>query len=427
MTLFLFLLGAVFFLVLAWVLYYHNIELFACLLIAVNFEFFFILPMLGRFPVYRLMDVMLVRLLVLVRLLRGDLALGRYGFWVLLLTPISLMAILKAYCSGQSLLLGVKATKFVPLLLSYFLFVGKDVNPERFAFGLVIMAVGISAMVVAHSVFANTFNPFWGLSTEMREALITERLGRSRNAIGSFAIAVAGVSAFACFLRSRYPRLVLIAAIALFLEIVFVTQVRMLIIVMMVAMLFLYVRARRLSMPQVCVLISVLLLMIVAWDLLSTQMIRHSELAALTTEELTRKTGSVEARLATYAYYWKGLLKDPLLGSGALNFDWVGNPERWLQEQGIHLSDIGVMHFFVKTGFIGFLWFALGLLLMWKDSFFHGTASIATGYLVMATIAMPTLDFFLRNDTMLLFGIFSALLSNEVNRSLKPFAGGGKN
>ncbi len=253
MTLFLFLLGAVFFLVLAWVLYYHNIELFACLLIAVNFEFFFILPMLGRFPVYRLMDVMLVLLLVLVRLLRGDLALGRYGFWVLLITPISLMAILKAYCSGQSLLLGVKATKFVPLLLSYFLFVGKDVNPERFAFGLVIMAVGISAMVVAHSVFANTFNPFWGLSTEMREALITERLGRSRNAIGSFAIAVAGVSAFACFLRSRYPRLVLIAAIALFLEIVFVTQVRMLIIVMMVAMLFLYVRARRLSMPQVCV------------------------------------------------------------------------------------------------------------------------------------------------------------------------------
>lgn len=427
MTLFLFLLGAVFFLVLAWVLYYHNIELFACLLIAVNFEFFFMLPMLGRFPVYRLMNVMLVLLLVLVRLLRGDLALGRYGFWVLLIIPISIMAILKAYCSGQSLLLGLKATKFVPILLSYFLFVGKDLNPERFTAGLVLMAFGITAMVVVHSIFAGTFNPFWGLSTEMREALITERLGRSRNAIGSFAIAVASVSAFACFLRNRHSWLALIAAIALFFEIAFVTQVRMLIIAVIVTMLFLYVRARRLSTPQVCVLISVSLLMVLAWDLLSTQMIRHSELAALTTEELTRKTGSVEARLITYAYYWKGLLKDPLLGSGALNFDWVGNPERRLQEQGIHLSDIGVMHFFVKTGFIGFLWLALGLLLMWKDSIFHGTASIATGYLVMATIAMPTLDFFLRNDTMLLFGIFSALLSNEVNRSLKPFAGGGKN
>jgi len=426
MSLLLFLLGTFFFLVLAGALYYHNLELFACLLIAVNFEFFFMLPMLGTFPVYRLMNVMLVLSLVLARLLRGDLALGRYGLWLLLIIPISFMAIVKAYYSGQSFVLGLKATKFIPLLLSYFLFVGKDLNPERFAAGLVIMAVGIGAMVVAHSVFANTFNPFWGLSTDMREALITERLGRSRNAIGSFAIAVAGVSAFACFLRSRYPRLALIGAIALFLEIVFVTQIRMLIIAMMVAMLFLYVRAHRLSMPQVLVMISLLLLMILAWDLLSTQMVRHSELAALTTEELTRKTGSVEARLSTYAYYWKGLLKDPLLGTGALNFDWVGNPERRLQEQGIHLSDIGVMHFFVKTGFIGFLWFALGLLLMWKDSFFHGTASIATGYLVMATIAMPTLDFFLRNDTMLLFGMFIALLSKEVNRSLKPLPEGGR-
>jgi len=66
----------------AWVLYRRNLELFLCFLIAINFEFFYLVPSIAGADNYKLLLLPMLTVLLLENLLRGQLSLGRYGLWV---------------------------------------------------------------------------------------------------------------------------------------------------------------------------------------------------------------------------------------------------------------------------------------------------------------------------------------------------------
>jgi hypothetical protein len=119
--------------------------------------------------------------------------------------------------------------------------------------------------------------------------------------------------------------------------------------------------------------------------------------------------------LNAYNHYWKELQKQPVTGLGMLNFNWDGNTEKRLQVyRGIHLSDIGVVHFLVQAGLVGFLWLMYGLMKIWKDIlFFRKHLSVAC-YFIIGTFTLPTLDMFLRKDSLFLFAVFLGLSSSII-------------
>jgi len=155
----LFLIGCIF-IILTRRLYYRNFELFLCLLIAVNFNFFHLIPRIGSSDQYQesLLVVLLFYLFeeyiaqdhILHKKNIGSLAspsTGIYRNLVLGYFAIVTMGLWVAFYNGQSLVLGVKSFKFYPLILVYFLIIKRGLNVEKFTCYFLWMAIAIAALV----------------------------------------------------------------------------------------------------------------------------------------------------------------------------------------------------------------------------------------------------------------------------------------
>ncbi len=388
-------------------LYQRNCELFLCLLIALNFECFYLVPQLVGNDNYKLLLLPIICALLFERGLKGKLSLGRYGLWLLAFFLITPLAVLVACLAGQDLLLGIKAAKFAPLALVYFLLAGRDPDGKKFVGYLVVMAVIVAGLAVLQQQLHGSVNLFPGLPRE----LMVERLGRTRITVGQYLIATAGVLAFARWVQTS-SILYAGAALFLFLEIAVVQQTRIYILAMLLGMLAVYALAKRLSLLRMVLYGAALVLMVVTW-----QAIPKDDIAVLrmTSDDLKGKgtSGSYLARVRAYRYYWGEIEEDPLLGKGMRNFNWSGNPELRLQKRfSLHLSDIGITHFVVQSGLVGLIWFVYGLGRFWKETFRRRDALHVTGYFILASITIPTIDMFLRDDTLFLFALFLGLLSN---------------
>jgi len=397
----------------AWFVYRRNIELFLCLLIAINFEFFYLVPGIAGTDNYKLLLLPMLTVLLFSSLVRGQLSFGRYGLWVAGFMGISMLGVLVAWSSGQGIDLGIKAAKYIPLVMVYFLLAGRKIDAERFSTYFVIMGLAVAFLATVSYLTHGAINLFPGMPREL-----IEQSGRLRVTAGQFVISIGAVVAFARFWQGSRIWF-LLASIVLFTDVVVVQQTRGFIAAGILSMGAVFILSRKVTVMRVakyaffsaCLALSFLFSSV---DFSGLEFVKRTQ------ADMERRGGSyggsLQARLNAYEYYWNELRQQPLTGRGMLNFNWEGNPDRKLQKKyGIHLSDIGVMSFVVQAGLIGVAWLAYGLFRLWRDMLVYGSMQLFTAcYFIVGTFSMPTLDMFFRSECLFLFGIFLGLSSSVI-------------
>jgi hypothetical protein len=407
-------------LILNWGLYRRNIELFVCILLAVSFDFFYILPGFE----YNLILLPMLGIVLFIEFLRGKLSLGRYGWWVIGYLGITLFGIMVGFFSGQSIASGIKAAKYTPLVMIYFLLAGREVDYSKFARYFIRMSVAVAVLDIVY--MYTHLNVFHGMPEYMLDQL--SESGRSRVVIGQFVIAASTVMAFALY-QKRKGLIYLPVSAALFASLCFVQQTRGFIVGTFLGLLFVMVLSRGLTAARAAAFLvvgGILAFAFITVDLNDLSLhqvgfIKRSQ------SDFSKKNGrfgnSLQARLNGYEYYGNELLKHPLTGRGLLNLNWSGNSEKKLQKyRGIWLADIGIMAFLVQSGLAGALWLVYGLFKIWKDVFRYRTQMVITSYFILGTITMPDLDMFFRSSppelSLFLFAVFLGIASNAIEQEL---------
>jgi len=395
----------------SWFLYRRNIELFLCLLIAIYSEFFYLVPQIHQGPDdYKLLLLPIVMILMIESLVTGKLSLGRYGWWVISFLGISVFSLIVAWFSGQGLDLGIKAAKFIPLILIYFLLAGRDINAEKFTRYFIIMSLGVASIATIQYFMHSKINLFPGLPKDSIVGNIFERTATFRMTVGQYVIPPAAVAAFARY-RQSFSLTFLFAAILLFLEVLFIQQTRALIAALFLSIFVVYMLSNKLTPLRISAYLVFAGLALASSLVLSPSDFYNISIVNRTKTDFEKRRGSYQARINAYTHYWQEIQKRPATGYGLLNFNWGGNPENKLQKNGIHLSDIGITHFIWQAGLIGFIWLIYGLFKLWGDVFRFRKYLLISSYFIIATFTMPTVDMFLRNDSLFLFALFLGLSS----------------
>jgi len=402
-------------LAISWIIYKKNFELFLCLLIVLYNDCFCLTPQIpGRPDDYKLLLLPIILILLAVNLFTGKLSFGRYGWWVISFLGLSVLAVVVAWFAGQDFSLGIKAVKFVPLVLVYFLLAGRRVDGEKFAKYFIFMAIAVAFIASIQYLALNKINLFPGLPKE----ILTWQKVQNRITVGSFVISAAVVVAFARYQQSSRI-MFLLAAAALCGQVIVVGQTRALVVAIFLTMFITYVLSHKFTALRLAAYMFFAGFCLCGWLFLQNVDFSHFSLVKRTTADFTKRGtsfgSSYQARLNSYDYYWKEILKQPITGRGIWNFNWAGDNERTLQKyRGIHLSDIGITHFIVEAGLVGFMWLLYGLLRIWKDIFrFRGQLAIAS-YFVIATFTMPTIDLMFRNDNLFVFAVFLGISSSMI-------------
>jgi hypothetical protein len=398
-------------LITCWFLYKRNIELFLCILIAFYSEIFYLVPKIYGPDDYKILLLPIVIILLFVTLVEGKLALGRYGWWVISYLGISIFGVIVAYFYGQSLSLGIKAAKFIPLIMVYFLLVKREINTQKFVKYFIIMSLVVAVIATIQYFIHDKINLFPGLPKEMLNGNVFESNATYRLTVGHLVIPVAAVIAFARY-RQSLNWFYLFAAITLFTELALIQQTRTKIAAVFLSMFVVYVLSNKLTLFRIAAYLIFTGLCLGAWSVLSASDLNNITLVNRTRTDIEKRRGSYQARINAYNYYWQEILKRPLAGYGLLNINWEGNPEKSLQQQqAIHLSDIGITHFIWQAGLIGFIWLIYGLSKFWLDIFRLREYLFVSSYLIIATFTIPTIDMLLRNDSMFMFALFLGLFA----------------
>jgi hypothetical protein len=348
----------------------------------------------------------MLAILLVESFLTGKLAMGRYGWWVLGFIGISILGVLVAALHGQGLVLGIKAAKFIPLVLVYYLVACRQIDAERFMRYFIAMACVVGIIATIQYVLPANIVIFPGMPEEMKLG----RLESPRVTVGQFVISAAAVIAFSQYIR-KSSLFYLLSSIALFIEVLFIQKTRVMIAGVFLSMFLIYILSNKLTMLRLSAYL-ILAGLVMGTFLVASSDLYNVEIVKRTGADIAHRKGSFQGRINAYKYYWQEIEKRPVLGQGLFNFNWEGNKEKYLQEEkGIHLSDIGITHFFVQAGIIGFIWFLYGLYKMWSDIISYRKYIFITSYFVLATITMPTIDMFLRSDSMFLFAVFLGIFS----------------
>ena len=396
-------------LVASWFLYRRNIELFLCLLIAINFEFFYLLPRVKGPDDYKLLLLPILVVLLFESLITRKLALGRYGWWLVCFLGISVLGIIVAWVSGQTLALGIKAAKLLPFVLVYFLVAGREINAEKFIKYFIVMGLAVASIATLQYFVQPRVNLFPGLPDDM----LTETRGALRLTMGQFVIAAGAVAAFARYQQKAHT-LFLFASIALFLETLLIQQTRVFVAAIILSMFVVYMLSHRLTLFRISLYLILTGLCLGSWLLFSDVNFGSIDMIKRTSTDIKQRKGSYQGRINAYVHYLQETSKRPITGRGILNFNWEGNSENKLQQRGIHLSDIGVTHFIVQAGLIGLIWLIYGLFRLWSDVLHFREQLLISSYFIIATFTLPTLDMLLRRDSLFLFAIFLGLFSSVI-------------
>jgi hypothetical protein len=394
----------------SWFLYRRNIELFLCLLIMIFSEFFYLVPQIKGPEDYKVLLIPIVFILTFESLMRGKLAMGRYGWWVISFLVISVLGVIVASFSGQSILLGIKAAKFIPLVMIYFLLAGREINVDKFTNYFVIMALAVAAAATFQHFFHGGINLFPGLPKEGLSNLF-ERDLTNRVTVGHFIIPAAAIAAFARFNKSS-NLLFLAAAIAMFVELLFVQQTRALLAATFLSMFVIYALSHRITPIRISAYIIFVGIFLTSLLFVSAADFENISLVKRTRTDIEKRKGSYQARINAYIYYWHQIEEKPIIGHGILNLNWVGNSEYMMRSRAVHLSDIGIIHLFVQAGLIGFFWLLYGLSRLWLDTIRFREKLPISSYFIVGTFAMATIDMFLRNDSIFLFAVILGLFSS---------------
>ena len=410
-------------------LYDRNFELFLCLLIIINFEFFSLLPRFSEHGIYReiLLPIVLFYFLedrFLVQLFpeyeREQFSFGKYGSWIIIYMAIVALGIGVASFRGQPILLGIKAAKYYPLFLVYFIIVNHKIDINKFTRYFVILCCVLAALIGIQWVFFNKLELFYFY--EDANLLRTGADTGLRIIVGAQFISISAVIAFAKYLKSR-SKTYLCVFIGLFSTVIIIIQTRAAIIAILITTFFLFLNDRKFLIKRLAIgLYAIVFLssLVVYCEAYHPGLLARSRMVRITMENLQdledkTKGGSVYLRKKCYEYYFGEARKSILIGHGICNFTWEGNPEAWRQKVlGFYLSDIGIMHLLYDSGLAGLLWFLAGLIRFIPDAVQANQYQEVGAYFVLGAIMMPTIDLFISLNNIFLFGIFLALMAKVV-------------
>ena len=409
-------------------LYYRNFELFLCLLIAVNFNFFHLIPRIGSSDLYKesLLVVLLFYLFeeyiardhILHKKNIGSLASPSAGIYrniVLGYFAIGTMGVWVAFYNGQSLELGVKALKFYPLILVYFLIIKRGLNVEKFTCYFLWMAIAIAALVFIQFLIYGKMSLFFFYEN----SIVREGGDRGLRLFeGSTIIFIGMITAFIKWLKTHRVQF-LCMAIFLFTHIFIVIQTRSILVSLILVMLlvtFLLYRHKKGSLIKKLYLVASGVLLIALYVIYNQDVIFGQGIVTQTINDLQgisstgQGAGNLQIRLLGYQHYWQELQTFWLTGRGLLNLAWPGNPDSYLMEMyGFHLSDIGVFHVIVNFGLAGAIFLVIMVLvILMRLSCLIDTAPEVACYFLLGIILLPIRDMFFRSDCIFVFAIFSA-------------------
>jgi len=409
------LLGCIFYII-ARVVYQNHPELFLCLLIIINFEFFYLFPQIGEYNTYNIILLPILALLLLEMIVLGKIRFESLSIGILITLFIGMLAlgVLIANGNDQPILLGLKAIKFQLLILIYFVVVSKDIQVEKF--GKYLIGVSFCIMVLGDLDVA--FFDGNLILSNVPEKDLKERLGRIRFAVGYEIISISCLIAF-CILLKTSSKLYGVLFLLFFIHILFVLQTRMIIAGIILSCIIIFLFIRNIT-PAVVILATLLVLLAFPTTMLVGKMFQKIGLVKQTVEDIQKKAASWQGRVNAYEYYLSKISDSPLWGYGYENFNWEKNPEKRLKSRGIHKSDIGITHFIYKNGAFGLFWFiGLIIVVVWHCWTIRASSSVLLAYFSLAFCTLLTLDFFFKNRSILLLGIFLGLLAQEFRKQRK--------
>ncbi len=391
-------------------IYNRYLEIYLCLLIILNFEFFYLLPQISGSDNYKILLITMLSVNFLEIVFKGDAKIGRYGIWLAMYFILIMGGVVVAYFAGQDILLGIKAAKFSLLLLVYFLLQGRKLDTELFIKYFIFLGIAVAFLATLQYIFIDSITLF----AYLPKGYLAERFGHTRFISGELVIAVGAVAAFVKY-RKKSGVIYLIFSLLLLAETIVVQKTRMLIAAEIGTMCFVFILLGRNIPIRILMTVMLIIFLGAAYSAVPDINIKNVEMVNLTKSDITKGGSSFTARINAYKYYWGKFIESPLYGHGILNFNWVENRESRLQAQGIHFADIGLMHLLFKAGIIGVIWFIYGFLKIWKDTLHNRTPMEISSYFILATLAAPTIDMFLRVDSLFLFSLFAGVFSITIS------------
>jgi len=412
---FLLLLGLIVFAIFAAVLYIKSFEVLIVLILAINEEFFYLVPKepLGRYSFQALLYLILLVVGFLGLFINGkrrDLSFKPYVVGLFLLT---LMGVLNSFFHGQPLGLSLKAGLGYYLILFYFIFGSKSID-QRKLFNLMTIA-GVLLTFLNNIQYA-LFGSF-KIFDYTREMI---RIGQLRFLVPEMFLVLTAVIALGAYLTYQKKRY-LWAFLYILSTIVLQGQTRVHIWGLFVAIFGLLVISKKLTILKALSL-GIPVLALLVWVLPLVRNTIFGQLFELTKNELSSEQGNVAIRVDTYDYYLRETLKSPLVGRGIWNdlFDfYMGDNPEDMKYKNLHLSDVGMMSLAFHFGLLGVFWL-IGLLAKAakliarslkgpEPGLLYGSA----GYFLFSVAAMLTLNCLTRGDSIIYLALVLALISQN--------------
>lgn len=408
-------------------LYFYHFELFLCALIVINFEFFYLVPRFGKYPVYQeiLLPITLFYLIEEVFIYKvvnpsdsSHLHMGEFKIWILCFFIITALGVLVAMKAGQPLILGIKAVKYRLLVTIYFIAVFRGIDEEKFTQYFIYLALGISALVLLQY-FLMDYWIFFNIYDDTNVLRLLETRGR-RLLIGTGLTAIASVMSLAVYFKNGERRnlfywFFLISALFIF------SKSRYLLFGTVSAALFLffchkqYSRKLLESLPYIGLVLTIVLGAYIyrPFAVRGFPFIEHTvKDAQIAMKSRDPLAGSISTRMFIYDYYLKEFWNRPIVGRGIFNRNWKGNIDDTVQKNyGFYLTDIGIMQFFIESGLIGVVWFSVGMTMLFRRIILAKDDLIIPSYFIIGMLLLPAQNILIYSDYLFLFGIFLALLT----------------
>jgi hypothetical protein len=415
-------------------IYRHNFELFLCLLITLNFEFFYLFPRIGQFDQYKESLLVIVLFYFIEEYLVSNslhknrhhhTRVGIYGKFIVAYLMVAAMSIGVAFYLGQSLILGIKAYKYYPLLLIYFIVTKRGVDTEKLMDYILFLATFIAILTMIQSFLYDSFHLFYFYEDSIDHVRGMDSTRGLRILVGNTMITIGTLIAFSKWMQSSRLSY-LFNSLFLFFHIFFIIQTRAMVaavITVAIVSYFLYHQHRTRKIINglyffICGCFAFLLAFIYYQDyVLGTGMVSETVSDIQDIASQSQKSSSLSIRLLCLKSYWEQILNYWPMGRGLQNITWSGNPDQYLQDNyHLYLSDVGVLHMIVNFGLTGLLVII---------SFFYTCLrrSITTivvipaisSYFILGLVLMPQIDFFFRIDHLFIFSVFSSVADSHTD------------
>lgn len=391
-------------------LYLKQFELFILLMLFINENGFYLFP---REP---LGAANYQDLLYLVLLITGVFYFFRkekqnevnFNIMIISLLLIVTVSVLNSYFHGQPMILGFRAARGYYLILFYFVFMGKKINLQKLFRLIVITGVLLTLINNIQYIFFGDLNIFY-FSGEL------ERSGRLRFLIGDFFTIFSPIIALGEYLANK-KKMYLVAFIYMVGTVIIQGQTRAVILGFIATILLLLYFSKKINFIKT-VLIGIPIFVLSIWLLPAIKSTFFGELYELTKYEIMEKKGNVWIRLDTYDYYFKEIMKSPIIGKGIWHDRYRESNPEYMKHKELYLGDIGATGLFFHLGLLGAIWLIMLLAKIYRLAFFGGGRLKENihygliGYFIFSIATIPTLNCLTSSRNILYLALALALIS----------------